>query len=115
MQNAGINLPAGPRLQTIRARKEEDAVVSLAPVLETAPYVLFRRARLETHERKRKRVFNLVVLRRKVVRLGLTFLPDELRERIALMHVMRDRSQVVEELAEQIPPALALHRRGSEE
>ena len=30
--------------------------------------------------------------------------------RVALMHVMRDRSHVVEELAEEVPPLFPLHR-----
>ena len=95
--------------------EKQDAVVALAPVFEAASHVGFRRARLEPHERERKRVFNLIVLRREVIRLGLAFLPDELRERIALVQMMRNRSHVVEKLAEQIPSALALHRRRAEQ
>jgi hypothetical protein len=115
MEDTGIDLPAGSGLQPVRARQEQDAVVSLAPVLETAPHVVFRRARLEPHEGKRKRIFNLVVLRRKVIRLGLAFLPDELCERVALVEVMGNRAHVVEELAEEVPSAFALHRRRAEQ
>src|SRR6185369_11779944 len=36
-------------------------------------------------------------------------LSDERRELVTLMHVMRDRPEVVEELAQQVPAAFALH------
>ena len=72
-------------------------------------HILFRSAGFETHERVRKIVIDLVVLRRKVVSLGLALLPDLRRELIALMQVMRNRAHVVEKLAEEIPSAFALH------
>jgi hypothetical protein len=46
---------------------------------------------------------------REVVRLGLPLAAEELRLLLALMQMVRDRPHVVEELAEQIPPALARH------
>ena len=63
---------------------------------------------LEAHERVREVVVDLVVLRRKVVGLGLAAAADPLGVLVALVHVMRNRPQVVEELAEQVPAALAL-------
>ena len=62
-----------------------------------------------------KVVLELVVLRRKVIRLGLAAAADSLRVLVALVHVVRNRPHVVEELAEQIPSALALHHVGSDE
>ena len=55
-----------------------------------------------------KVVFDLVVLRRKVIRLGFALAADQLRLRVGLMHVMRNRPHVVEELAEHVPAALAI-------
>ncbi len=62
-----------------------------------------------------KVVLDLVVLRREVVRLGLAFAADQLCLRIGLVHVMRNRPHVVEELAEQIPAAVAVHHRRPEQ
>ena len=84
-----------------------------APVLEAAPDVVFRRPRLQSHERVGEGVVDLVVLRRKVVGLRLALAPDELGVRIVLMHVMRDRSHVVEELTEDVPPAFLRHDVGA--
>ena len=86
-----------------------------APVLEAAPDVVLRRAGLETHERVGKVVVELVVLRRKVVGLRLALPSNELRVRVALMHVMRNRTHVVEELTEDVPPSLLLHDLGAEQ
>ena len=57
-----------------------------------------RRARLQAHERVREVVADVVELRREVVRLGLAFLADELGLLGVLVHVVRDRPHVVEEL-----------------
>ena len=62
-----------------------------------------------------KLLSSLVVLRRKVVRLGLAAAADPLGVLVALVHVMRNRPHVVEELAEQVPAAFALHHRRSEQ
>src|SRR5206468_11822719 len=56
-----------------------------------------------------------VVLRWKGIRLRLAAAADFLRVLLTLMHVMRKRSEVVEELAEQVPSALALHHSRSDE
>ncbi len=115
MENARIDLPAGPTLQPIRSREVRDSVVPTIPVLETAPDVVLRRARLQAHERVGIVVVGRVVLRRKVVRLRLAPASDPFRMLVALVHVMRDGSHVVEELAEEIPSSLARHRVGAEQ
>ncbi len=115
VQDAGIDLPSGSRLQLEGAGEKEDAVVALVPVLETAPHIGLGRSRLEPHERVRKMVFELVVLRRKVIRLGLAAAADARGILVALVHVMRNRAQVVEELAEQVPAAIARHDRRSDQ
>ena len=115
MEDAGVDLPAGAGLETKRSREEEDAVVALVPVLEAAPDVGLGRARLEPHERVRKVIVGLVVLRREVVRLGLALAAEELRLRVALVHVMGNRPHVVEKLAEQVPALLPLHHRRAEQ
>ena len=48
-------------------------------------------------------------MRRKVVGLWLAAAPDQPGLLLGLVHVMRNRSHVVEELAEDVPAPLALH------
>src|SRR5258708_7078370 len=66
-------------------------------------------AGLEAHESVWKIVFGKVVLRRKIIGLGLAALSYQTGECIALMEMMRDGPHVVEEFAEQIPAPLARH------
>jgi hypothetical protein len=110
VKDAGIDLPPGARLESVGARQKQDSIVALVPVLEAAPDVGLRGARLEAHERVGEGVLDLIVLRGKVIRLGLAFLPDLTRERVVLVQVVRNRAHVVEELTEQIPSALTVHR-----
>ena len=86
-------MPLSPRFQFSRQRAD----------------VGLRGARLEAHERVGEVVEGLVVLRREVVGLGLALAAEQLRLLVALVHVMRNRAEVVEELAEQVPALLALH------
>ena len=79
-------------------REIEDAVVALVPVLQALADLRLGRAGLEAHERVGEVVADVVVLRREVVALGLAFLADQLRLLGALVHVVRDRAHVVEEL-----------------
>src|SRR5258708_501680 len=72
-------------------------------------------AGLEAHESVWKIVFGEVVLRRKIIGLGLAALSYQAREGIALMKMMRDGPHVVEEFAEQIPAPLARHDVGAEQ
>ncbi len=115
VQNSGIDLPARAGLQPVGARMEQNSVVAFVPVFEASPHVVFRGAGLEAHERVREIVFGEIVLRREVVRLGLAALPHQFGLRVALVHVMRDGAHVVEELAEQIPSAFALHHVAAEQ
>src|SRR5262245_57712678 len=115
MQDAGVDLPAAANVQAICAGVIEDAVVALAPVLEAAAYVRCRGAGLEAHERVRKIVLELVVLGRKVIGLGLALTAHQRRMRIALVHVMRDRAHVVEELAEDVPAVFLRHHLGADQ
>jgi hypothetical protein len=94
---------------------KENSVVAFVPILETAPHVILSGAGFEPHERIGKIVFRQVVLWRKVIGLGLPALANQLGDLIALVHVMRDGAQVVEELAQQIPTALTLYHFGAEQ
>ena len=113
MQNARIDLPPGSRLQLVGSRVIQNAVVALIPALQAAPQSSLRRARLQPHERVREIVVLEVVLRREIVRFRLALLPHARGEFIVLVQVMRDRPQVVEELAQQVPAAISLHTSGA--
>src|SRR5215510_3455205 len=115
MEDSCIDLPARAGLQPVRARMIENAVVAFVPVFQAAHYIAFCCARLESKKRVWEIVLNNVVLRRKVIRFGFAFLADLLGKFLALMHVMRDRSEIIEEFAEDIPSAFARHDIGSEQ
>ncbi len=98
MEHARRDQPAGAPLEPVGLRVVKDAVVTFVPVLEAAAEILLRGARLEAHEGVGEVVVTVVVLRRKVVALGLALLADELRVVERLVHVVGDRPHVVEEL-----------------
>ena len=98
MEDARIDEPAGAGFQPVGLGKIEDAVVALVPFGDAITYLRLGRAGLEAHERVREIVADVVVLRREIVGLGFAFLADELRLRGALMHVVRDRTHVIEKL-----------------
>ena len=113
VQNPRIDLPSRAPFQAVGARQIRDPVVSLVPVLQASTNMVFRRPGLEPHECVGIVVIRRVVLRRKVIRLGFSPTADALCVLIALVHVMRDRAEIVEELAEQVPALLALHHVGA--
>src|SRR5215831_439165 len=98
-----MDLPARAGLQAVCAGMIENAVIAFVPVFQAANHSIFCRARLESKKSVWEIVLNHVVLRRKIIRLRLTFLADLPGELLTLMHVMRDRSEIVEEFAENVP------------
>ena len=70
---------------------------------------------VKTHERVREIVALEIQLRRKVVRFGFAIPADLFREFVALVHVVRNGSEIVEELAQQIESAILAHDVGAEE
>src|SRR5438270_5037050 len=99
MQYTGIDLPARARLQLIRAGKIENLVVAFVPALETAPHLIARDARIQTHKCIREIVVLEIILRRKVVCLRLAFLTYAGGEFVILVHVVRNWPELVEKLA----------------
>ena len=108
MEDAGSDQPAGARLETIGLGKVENAVVAFVPVLDALADLGFGGAGFEAEEGIGKVVADVVVLRREVVGLGLSFLADELGLLGALVHVQGDRPHVVEELRIDRPLAILL-------
>ena len=111
MQHARRDQPAGAPLQTVGLGEVDDPVVAAVPVLEAAADVVLRGARLQPHEGVGEVVVAVVVLRRKVVALRLAFLADELGVVERLVHVVRDRPHVVEELRVDGPLLVAIPDR----
>ena len=97
MQDSGRDEPSGSSFESIGPRQVENAVVAAIPILEAPAQLILRRARLESHEGVREVVVDVVVLGREVVALGLSFLAHECGVFLRLVHVVRDRSHVVEE------------------
>ena len=90
-------------------------VVALIPVFQALANVRLGRTRLQPHERVGEVVVAIVVLRAKVVALGLAFLPDEGRILGRLMEVVRDRAHVVKELGIDGPPLVLVPQRRSDD
>src|ERR1700722_8047037 len=105
MKNSRIYLPAFAHDEPVGTSMLEDAVIALVPLLQASTDIRLCRARFKAHVGVGKIVFHLVVLRRKVVCFRFPLLPYELCELVALMQMVRDRAQVVEEFAEQVPSA----------
>jgi len=99
VQDAGRHEPAGAGLETVGLAVVEDAVIALAPALEAAAEVFLRGPGLETEERVREVVADGVQLGWKIIGLGFTLLSHQCSLGIALVHVVRDGAEVVEELA----------------
>ncbi len=115
MEDAGVDLPSCAGFETVGAGMEKNSVVALVPFFQAAADICFRGTRLEAHVGVGEIVLDLVVLRRKVIGLGLSLLSDELGEGVALVHVVGDGAHVVKKLAEQIPSLLTLHYVGAEQ
>lgn len=98
VKNARRNQPTSAGLEAIGARKIEYAIVAFVPIFKATADLTFGRARFEAHECVREIVTNVVVLGWKIVRLGFAFLADEFGLLRVLMHVMRNRAHVIEEL-----------------
>jgi hypothetical protein len=81
------------------------------PVLQALAQLRLGRARLQAHEGVGEVVVDVVVLRRKVVALGLALLAGQRGMLEALVHVVRDRPHVVEELGVH-RPAVVLFEHG---
>ena len=104
-----------PGLQAVGLGEIQNAVVAFVPAFEAAAHVVARGAGFEAHEGVGEMVVGEVVLRREVVGLGLALLSDAGGELVGLMQVMGNGTEVVEELAEQVPAAVLAHDLGAEE
>jgi hypothetical protein len=60
-------------------------------------------------------ILHLVVLRREVIRFGYALLSNLDSKLVALMHVVRDGVEIIEEFAKNVPSALAFHNLGTEQ
>ena len=108
MQHVRRHKPAGADLQAVGLRDVGDAVIALVPALETADDVRLGRAGHQTEEGVGETRAQVVVLRREVVGFRLALLPHQLGELVVLMQVVRQRPEVVEELAVDRPAPVLL-------
>ena len=98
MQDARVDQPTGTGLELIGLGKLEDLVVTLVPVGDALTHLCLGRARLKTHESVGEIIPDVIVLRGEVIRFRFTFEPEQLRLFGVLVHVVRDRTHVVEKL-----------------
>ncbi len=107
-KHAGGNQPAGAGLEAIGLGMIQDAVVALVPALEAAVDVGLGRPRLQAEEGVREVVAGPVELGREVVALGLPFAAELGGLFLVLVHVVRDRPEVVEKLAVDRPALVGI-------
>ena len=98
MQHARWNQPASARLESVGFRQIQQPIFALVPAVKTVNDILLGGAWFQPHECIWKIVPDRVHLGWEVVALGLSFLADFCRLFRVLVHVMRDRAHVVEEL-----------------
>ena len=118
VEDARVDEPAGAGLELVGLGEGEDLVVTLVPVGDALADLGLGRAGLEAHERVREIVADVVVLGREVVGLRLAFETEQLGLLGVLVHVVRDRTHVVEELGVDGPllvlaPDLGTDERGA--
>ena len=98
MQHTRWNEPAGATLQPVGTRQILYAVIATVPVFQTLSHVGARRTGSEAHKRVGEIIVAVVVLRREVIALRLTFLTNQLGILKGLMHVVGNRPHVVKKL-----------------
>ena len=98
VEDARVDEPAGAGLELVGLGEGEDLVVTLVPVGDALADLSLGRTGLEAHERVREVVADVVVLGREVVGLRLAFEAEQLGLLGVLVHVVRDRTHVVEKL-----------------
>src|SRR5438132_2309188 len=113
MQDAGGDEPAGAGLQTIGLAVIEDAVVALVPAFQAGADIGFTGPWLQAEKCERKVVAGVIQLGWKKVRLRFTLLSYQGRLGVVLMHVVRNRPQVVEEFAIYRPALVLLPAVGA--
>src|SRR6185437_9618917 len=98
LQNPRWHQPSSSRLQAIRFRMIENPVIAVVPIAKTNTKVLLRRPRLKPKVGMREISRGCIQLRRKVIAFGLPFSAYQLRLLVALMQMVRDRTQIIEKL-----------------
>ena len=106
MQYARWNQPAGSGFESVSLGEVKDTVVAFVPILQTPANLRFGGAGFEAHEGVGEIIAYVVMLRRKVVALGLAFLPDQLGLFRILVHVVWNGTHIVEELRVHRPLAV---------
>lgn len=115
MEYARGDEPPGAGLEAVGAGEVKDSVVTLVPVLDAATYLLPRCSGFEAHEGVREVVPYVVVLGREVIGFWLAFLTHQFGLLCILVHVVGDRTHVVEELRINRPLAVFAPNRGADE
>src|SRR4029434_508224 len=88
----------------VRLREIQDSIVTFIPVFQGPPNLGPGGPWFQAKKSVREVVADIIVLRREIVRLWFSLLADELSLPGALVHVMRNRSHVIEELGIHRPP-----------
>lgn len=106
VKNARIDQPACSRLKLVGLRQLQELVIAFVPVGNAIVDLLTGCSGFEPHEGIRKIVPHIVVLGREIVGFRLSLLTDQGRLLGILMHVMGNRSHVIEEFRIDRPLAI---------
>src|SRR5258708_20342852 len=111
MENARRHEPARSRLQPIRLRKIENAVVAGVPAFEALVNIFPPGAWLKAKVGMGEVARGGIQLRREVVSLRLALSAHQLRLLLALVEVVRDGAEVIKKLTVDRPAAIGLPHR----
>jgi len=111
VQHARRHRPPRAPLQPIGFGEIQNSVVALVPVLQALADLGFGCARFQAEERVREGVVAVVVLRGEVVGFRFPLLSRQLGVLEPLVHVVRDRPHVVEELGVHGPALVLVPQR----
>ncbi|MPN35238.1 hypothetical protein SDC9_182735 [bioreactor metagenome] len=108
MKHAGRHVPAGSGFEPVGFRQVGDPVVAFGEILQAGADLLLRGSRLKAEKGVGEASAVVVELRREIVALRFAALPDFFRVFVAVMHMVRQRSEVVEKFRVDRPAAAAV-------
>src|ERR1039458_5745550 len=110
MKDAWRNQPPGARFEPVRLREVQNAIITGVPALKTFANIFFGRAWLKTEICMWGVARGGIELGREIIPLRLSFPSHQSCLILALMQVMGNRTEVVEELAVNRPAAIGIDR-----
>jgi len=109
MEHSGRDIPTRPRLKGVGFGKIQNLVVPAVPGAQALPHLISRCSGLQTEKGVGESSRVVVQLGGEVVRLRLGLLAHPIGVHSHLMHVQRERSEIVKEFGIHGPAAVGIH------